>query len=91
LIEKIQKGSKVDPGAVIVGETKHKSSAVSRSGVSVGGTEYPPELGGEALGGVIPTNNVIRREDPYRTFKLGKSKEPFKVLLLQLARMRQQY
>lgn len=40
----------------------------------VGGTEYPPELDIEALEGVIYTNNVMWREDPYKTFKLSKSK-----------------
>lgn len=38
------------------------------------GTEYPPELDQEALEGVIHTNNVTQREDPYKTFKVSKSK-----------------
>lgn len=47
----------------------------------VDGTKYPPELDKEALEGVIHANNVIRREDPYTTFKLSKSKTNPKSLL----------
>lgn len=47
----------------------------------VDGTEYPPELDKEALERVIHTNNVIWREDPYKTFKLSKSKTNPKSLL----------
>lgn len=47
----------------------------------VGGTGYSPELDKEALEGVIHTNNVIWREDPYKTFKLSKSKTNPKSLL----------
>lgn len=57
----------------------------------VDGTEHPPELDKEALEGVIHADKVIWREDPYRTFKLSKSKEPFKELVLQLATMPRQY
>lgn len=54
----------------------------------VDGTQYPPELDKEVL--IIHPNNVIHGEDPYKAFKLSKSKEPFKVLVLQLAKMHQQ-
>lgn len=47
----------------------------------VDGTEYPPELDKEALERVIHTNNVIWREDPYKTLKLSKSKTNAKSLL----------